>query len=74
MSRPTWARGLKPETSFGIHHLEVAPHVGAWIETQSVMAGAYGIGSRPTWARGLKQPYRITVKRKTSRAPRGRVD
>ena len=54
MSRPTWARGLKPETSFGIHHLEVAPHVGAWIETHPTINHKKNDKSRPTWARGLK--------------------
>ena len=41
----------------GIAHGIVAPHVGAWIETQiSARSGLVGGGSRPTWARGLKHP------------------
>ena len=33
MSRPTWARGLKPIPWGDFFKLCVAPHVGAWIET-----------------------------------------
>ena len=74
MSRPTWARGLKPETSFGIHHLEVAPHVGAWIETHPTINHKKNDKSRPTWARGLKQMPFARLTSYLSRAPRGRVD
>ena len=36
MSRPTWARGLKPLVRTIWSYSLVAPHVGAWIETQAV--------------------------------------
>ena len=32
----------------------VAPHVGAWIETPRTRACMRGRGSHPTWVRGLK--------------------
>ncbi len=32
----------------------VAPHVGAWIETDMHGADRDNMQSRPTWARGLK--------------------
>ena len=40
MSRPMWARGLKPDNpSHPCQKDTVAPHVGAWIETVYPMAG-----------------------------------
>ena len=34
-SRPTWARGLKHQPFGGLSMVsEVAPHMGAWIETK----------------------------------------
>ena len=34
-SHPMWVRGLKPsQFSFGYNDNEVAPYVGAWIETR----------------------------------------
>ena len=35
--------------------LWVAPHVGAWIETEDAESCCRPDVSRPTWARGLKQ-------------------
>ena len=32
-SHPMWVRGLKPSADFDALGYEVAPHVGAWIET-----------------------------------------
>ena len=63
-SRPTWARGLKPD----IYTLEsidgtVAPHVGAWIETMEHGGSKTFAQSRPTWARGLKLEVRDRVRR-----------
>ena len=40
LSRPTWARGLKPSTIFARIRAWVAPHVGAWIETETLAAAA----------------------------------
>ena len=55
-SRPTWARGLKLCSGVRLRKYRfVAPHVGAWIETITVMVGGWLRSSRPTWARGLKQ-------------------
>ncbi len=34
--------------------MQVAPHVGAWIETVDLHDGKGDKPSRPTWARGLK--------------------
>ena len=33
-SHPTWVRGLKRTTQDTLNNLQVAPHVGAWIETE----------------------------------------
>ena len=33
MSHPTWVRGLKQNNDRREHHNNVAPYVGAWIET-----------------------------------------
>src|SRR6185437_8541982 len=57
-SRPTWARGLKlhrPGHYAGAAN--VAPHMGAWIETDINPSDTLQYrSSRPTWARGLKPP------------------
>ncbi len=45
MSRPAWARGLKQPKYHLKNGLEVAPRVGAWIETPR-MALAAGAGCR----------------------------
>ena len=36
-------------------HMEVAPYVGAWIETPCLVCPFSGHQSHPTWVRGLKQ-------------------
>jgi len=56
MSRPAWARGLKPDREKDRHPLDqVAPRVGAWIETMHGTGHVkYLQTSRPAWARGLK--------------------
>ena len=56
-SHPTWVRGLKrlPVRCLPFRS-EVAPYVGAWIETQRRCRARDGIGSHPTWVRGLKLP------------------
>ena len=55
-SRPTRARGLKHARLGGQHDQDnVAPHAGAWIETNGVARARIVIcPSRPTRARGLK--------------------
>ena len=35
--------------------LYVAPHVGAWIETEVLERNSSVLGSHPMWVRGLKQ-------------------
>ena len=55
MSRPAWARGLKRGTILeALGDMDVAPRVGAWIETPLAAGLAIGSASRPAWARGLK--------------------
>ena len=50
-----WARGLKHQQKRIVHqHIGVAPHVGAWIETQKKTNQFNQSQSRPMWARGLK--------------------
>ena len=54
-SRPAWARGLKPYQNQIQIQIQVAPRVGAWIETRRLRAHEAPNGSRPAWARGLKR-------------------
>ena len=62
VSHPTWVRGLKL-LAYTILSLrkEVAPYVGAWIETSRTPYSAAICRSHPTWVRGLK----LRVKPKT---------
>ena len=55
-SRPSRARGLKPELADVVNYaIEVAPFTGAWIETCARRKVRLTIGaSRPSRARGLK--------------------
>ena len=57
MSHPTWVRGLKQADGIDpLEGQEVAPHVGAWIETCSrCHCPCSRSTSHPTWVRGLKQ-------------------
>ena len=44
LSRPTWARGLKPvDGPSRIHAHSVAPHAGAWIETIRTTRAGTGV-------------------------------
>jgi len=75
VSRPAWARGLKHTATGGVYGTyDVAPRVGAWIETYDLINDIETIRSRPAWARGLKRINGITNSRSNCRAPRGRVD
>ena len=47
MSRPTWARGLKPRYWSYKTDVDVAPHVGAWIETHVVIVLSAPFGRAP---------------------------
>lgn len=62
-SRPMRARGLKLVIGFGLRRLrQVAPHVGAWIETWPLFSHCVALGqSRPMRARGLKLVQRAGV-------------
>ena len=55
-SRPTRARGLKHSKvrPFPVVNV-VAPHAGAWIETELALERSHVPWSRPTRARGLKR-------------------
>ena len=54
-SHPTWVRGLKQTKIADIQRQqEVAPYVGAWIETLIVLRYVRHVLSHPTWVRGLK--------------------
>ena len=51
-----WVRGLKPvNDGIILTTNRVAPHVGAWIETQGFGHLAQLVQSHPMWVRGLKQ-------------------
>ena len=51
-----WERGLKHHNLVNaVGALLVAPHVGAWIETDSPSQGLTSALSLPMWERGLKQ-------------------
>ena len=55
LSHPMWVRGLKQlQRVYRAATRDVAPHVGAWIETKDVANGAFLTTSHPMWVRGLK--------------------
>ncbi len=55
-SLPMWERGLKQILRCGrCGGCRVAPHVGAWIETNPTDYCRYGSASLPMWERGLKR-------------------
>ena len=54
-SHPTWVRGLKQDVNnFDGEWQDVAPYVGAWIETSLKEVYVEDSESHPTWVRGLK--------------------
>ena len=54
-SHPTWVRGLKPKGGVErVQGTDVAPYVGAWIETFCFYQISRLCTSHPTWVRGLK--------------------
>ena len=66
-SHPTWVRGLKLfTTKLRVKLIQVAPYVGAWIETMMEILRESSRRSHPTWVRGLKpltlSPYDLTKK------------
>ena len=53
--------------------MNVAPRVGAWIETIELMSNIVAeLTSRPAWARGLKLYLLADLTLDLRRAPRGR--
>ena len=74
-SHPTWVRGLK-HLSEHVEHLchNVAPYVGAWIETRSSYYQPTKFMSHPTWVRGLKQCKALKSHAYRRRTLRGCVD
>ena len=55
MSHPVWVRGLKLiECNYRQDILDVAPRVGAWIETLRIAPPILKFESHPVWVRGLK--------------------
>ena len=56
MSHPVWVRGLKLSMLYHIMLINnVAPRVGAWIETRlASLLAKYPSLSHPVWVRGLK--------------------
>ena len=56
MSHPVWVRGLKPMSKgVRVTPRNVAPRVGAWIETATKKAELRKDMSHPVWVRGLKR-------------------
>ena len=55
-------------------NVQVAPYVGAWIETPLGAYAGKGVGSHPTWVRGLKLGQFSELALGESRTLRGCVD
>ena len=55
VSHPMWVRGLKRDISKCFTtESDVAPYVGAWIETRNCYRNTLPALSHPMWVRGLK--------------------
>ena len=54
--------------------MQVAPYVGAWIETRPAVHPTSPFQSHPTWVRGLKHFAIVFLKFGISRTLRGCVD
>ena len=65
LSHPMWVRGLKPSRYIStLSEQEVAPHVGAWIETISLSTiFLQAKRSHPMWVRGLKHYVATRLRR-----------
>ena len=73
-SHPMRVRGLKPEyDKLGLDTI-VAPHAGAWIETNAVENHLKPVESHPMRVRGLKLDPIRQSDRKICRTPCGCVD
>ena len=64
-----WVRGLKHRKQIKYKDYEVAPYVGAWIETFFVRSQQMTVTSHPMWVRGLKLMYLLTSLRIALVAP-----
>ena len=69
-----WVRGLKQNIYIAVGVCEVAPYVGAWIETNCEIFIVNSAGSHPMWVRGLKLPLDLHVLSSISRTLCGCVD
>ena len=66
-----WVRGLKPNSQFGaVSSVQVAPRVGAWIETPNGKMNKLILMSHPVWVRGLKHHTRHNKSNEKCVAPR----
>ena len=74
MSHPMWVRGLKRAQAMYTATLNVAPYVGAWIETSLWEDDFINEWSHPMWVRGLKQQQRLCCLDNTRRTLCGCVD
>ena len=75
MSHPVWVRGLKlGDFNKAQNGTQVAPRVGAWIET--VIRDSYfkSVMSHPVWVRGLKHLVAQVGQVWLCRTPCGCVD
>ena len=65
-----WVRGLKHiMKKYTLRIYIVAPHVGAWIETDVMLYPATLLPSHPMWVRGLKQVLTFVNKDELEVAP-----
>ena len=61
-SHPMWVRGLKHVQYASLPCWQnVAPHVGAWIETLPPVSLDMSTTSHPMWVRGLKLPLLLIM-------------
>ena len=75
MSHPTWVRGLKQLFDRSLRNMhDVAPYVGAWIETCTPRSKPLLVSSHPTWVRGLKHKHFTAMTTIIGRTLRGCVD
>ena len=73
-SHPVWVRGLKLDEITDKTADNVAPRVGAWIETLCRLFLPQNPRSHPVWVRGLKQDGLSKLDNLKSRTPCGCVD
>ena len=75
VSHPVWVRGLKHNIGPSRYaYANVAPRVGAWIETILFCLIISLCLSHPVWVRGLKHGLEVVVPCPSRRTPCGCVD